>query len=265
MKEIIKRQTAQEICDHRDESLRLMVEGIELIREAADQANKATSKNGSVWISYELGKLSLEKRLGEYGRDTIENLRKRLDADVWKSLYVRTGLGDHFDTQAREAFQKQLSENPPEVTIENVIATCFSMAGRQSEIFERSVMNLFRRLSRTHKSNNGFCFGTRMIFWNVVDGFDYKWQDVMRDLERVVMTISGAEVPDRVNGIISEFNQARKGVWGKSAGELMTQYFDLRWFNNGNMHVRIRNKEVIDTLNKIIADENTLNQGPKNK
>ncbi|GEM_PF-5759990 len=231
MREIIKRKSAEEICNHRDEALRLLKAGLELLDQAQAEAGKATNKNASYWVSSALQR----HRFNDGDTHAIRAGRKTIDADVWRNIFRVTGLGDKFDTEHRRKFEEQLGKDPLEVTIENIIATSLDLAGRQGEIFTNSIKNLFKRLSRYHKSNSGFCFGSRLIFGDILSYHSMMWKDTIRDLERAVLTIEGVEVPSYNNGIIAQFSQERKGIYEAMAGEVENDHFDFRWFKNGNL------------------------------
>ena len=247
MTDLIKQKTAEEICNHRHEALRLLGEAVELIRQADEHAKSACGDR-AYWLGDLLRTYSL-------GADSVDKARANLDASVWRSIFDRTGLGSLFDSTRAEQFRKQLEEDPPPVSIETVMATALDLSARADQIFEESVTTIFRGLSRRHKSNSGFSFGSRIIFDGVLKGHGLWWEDTIRDLERITYTVSGKAIPDRRDSVHRQIDYSS---WRPSAGEIENEMFRLKWFKNGNLHVHIIDEDVIRRLNAILADNNLL-------
>src|SRR3546814_4602953 len=68
------------------------------------------------------------------------------------------------DAEAREKFRHQLRTDPPEVSVENCLATVESLILDSRNIFLRGIANVFSRLDRRFRTHDAFAIGSKIIF-----------------------------------------------------------------------------------------------------
>lgn len=103
---------------------------------------------------------------GDYAkRDEAEGAIVRvIDVRGWSYLLSESGLRSFMDAQAREQWDRQLAEGDvPELTAANIEATFAQLYDARGDMFERGVVQCFRRLSWDYKTNQPFKFGKRII------------------------------------------------------------------------------------------------------
>jgi len=60
----------------------------------------------------------------------VNSFRKNLDGRVWHYFLEITTIRDLMDVKARKTFDEDCEKNPPELTIDNVLATLTSLMGQ---------------------------------------------------------------------------------------------------------------------------------------
>lgn len=82
-----------------------------------------------------------------------------IDSRGWNYLRSESGLRTFIDAQAREQWRKQLvNGDVPELTAANIEATFTQLYGVRGDMFERGVIECFRRLSWDYRTNQPFRF-----------------------------------------------------------------------------------------------------------
>jgi hypothetical protein len=124
--------------------------------------------------------------------------------------------------------------------------------------FVKTVVSLFRRLSKAHKTNSGFSFGSKLIFNNM---FDYNWcvsvgqrtSENLHELEKAV-DIAERREPAK-NSYLGKLHIAVSDARKAGLTTAETDSIKCRLFKNGNGHFWIKNQETIDILNRVIIKE----------
>ncbi|RQP34144.1 DUF4942 domain-containing protein [Burkholderia ubonensis] len=191
---------------------------------------------------------------GEYAkRDEAEAAIVRIiDIRGWDYLLSESGLRTFMDAQAREQWSNQIaSGDVPELTAANIEATFAQLYGARGDMFERGVLQCFRRLSWNYKTNEPFKFGKRIIVRYLLSSGspNYRVTNELDDLIRVFCVLNGKPEPDHRNGaycLVSDVRQTRHS-------EAEHEYFHLRWFKNGNGHLTFKRPDLVDKMNQILA------------
>lgn len=191
---------------------------------------------------------------GEYAkRDEAEGAIVRvIDVRGWSYLLSESGLRTFMDAQAREQWDRQLSEGDvPELTSANIEATFAQLYGARGGMFERGVIQCFRRLSWDYKSNRPFKFGKRIIVKRLLsDGCtNHRVTDELDDLVRAFCILDGKPEPDHRLGTYALVSNARQA----RLTEAEHAYFHLRWFQNGNGHLTFARADLVERMNRILA------------
>ncbi|MGP9819214.1 DUF4942 domain-containing protein [Salinarimonas sp. NSM] len=246
---LIPRATIEELVGHRDRAVELYDDAARRLRDAQEAHARAAS--GHTYIR--------RREFERTGRDVV----KDVDRDAWKGALKTTGLLDLMDAKERTAFEKQIEDDPPPFTVENVSATCFRLLGEAGPIFNRGLVTAFRRLSREYASNDGFKIGPRIVvdyaFSTYGDGRggvyigSFRKDDDLADVDRAMHVLDGKPYERRgPTSIITAIEAARAERNGRSEAE--TPYWRARWFKNGNAHLYPLRDDLRRRVNLIIAD-----------
>lgn len=175
-----------------------------------------------------------------------------VDADAWKFLMNESGLRTFMDAKARDEWSKQIhSGEVPELTAETVEATFAQLYAARGDMFERGVLEHFRRLSWDYKTNQPFKFGKRIILnYFARDGHpDHGASNQLDDLVRVFHVMDGKPEPDHRQGVYSLAHGARK----EGHAEAENDYINLKWFKKGSAHVTFKRPDLVEKLNAILT------------
>ncbi len=248
-KHIALPQSLQDVCDIR-EQVREKIAMIQRLKNEADTLMRRASTYGMPSV--------------DLFRYDIEIIMNNVDAMLWRAALLKTGLRDVMDDQAMDEFERSLDRNPPAFTIETVRATFFEKAQHADMMFRRGIVNVFRRLSDKHWSNkrDRFRVNEKVIISGVLDNWlgsrmtvNYHRRSFLDDIDRVVMVLDGKDfVPSRLECGI-------EAVLKDGGMKYNDDYYRIKCYKNGNIHLWFKRLDILEQINKLIAeyyDENTL-------
>lgn len=178
---------------------------------------------------------------------------KAVDASLWDHLLSESGLWTFFDSKARDEWRKQIDERAtPPLTPDNIRATFEQLYAQRGSFFERGIVELFRTLSWSYKTNAPVAFGRRIVMRCIVsrDGHpsSYSRSDKLDDLDRAFHVLDGKPEPDHRSSIQSR-------LWKRDPrhAPVETPYLRLQTFLNGNGHVEFLRPDLVEQLNLVLA------------
>lgn len=261
--ELVRKDSIEELIGHRDRALDLYRQACRLMLDALAAHKRACVGapyiTGLHWEALRFAHMD-EKNNPREEADFLKKQRVALDGDVWRALLVNTNLASLMDRDTREQFEKGLAD-PPAVTLDTVLATMGSLRADAGTIFRRGLVDCFRRLSGAHASNDGFRIGERMVVKGIVTvqrfgrgGELYVrmatyGEQYLRDIDRCLHVLSGRPAPQNLQGIV----QAMREAIGRKEWEAETDLVLIKWHQNGNGHLRIKDPALLRDVNHEIA------------
>ncbi|WP_065328099.1 DUF4942 domain-containing protein [Tritonibacter mobilis] len=195
-------------------------------------------------------------RSGYSTNTSVESYRKQLDAGAWDHLMDKTELRDLMSANQKSELRSQLQENPPEFTLEAAVATFEDMRNRAGDIFRQGLVDVFEALPRDFRSHDGFKIGGRCVMTYAVSWWSGRasWQhstfndrrSQLADLDRTFHSLTGKNWTLNASDVASRAMQ-------EGETEVETEFFRIRWFRNGNIHVWFTDKEATRDANKLLA------------
>jgi hypothetical protein len=78
----------------------------------------------------------------------------------------------------------------------------------------------------------------------------------VRDIERAFYELDGKEMPERYAGIIGLFDEKRRSIatLSRAACEVEDEYFRMKGFKNGNIHLWFKRDDLLRKVNKLLAE-----------
>lgn len=259
MNTLVPHDAVTEIVDARDGALEraqraaeLLREAHALIREANDLAVRA--HGGEPFTlddrAYQAFKAFTTSSDVEAG---LEAWRQTQDARIWMYLAKRTGMQEVMDHKAKQEYREMLARGAAKVTIESVWASIQGARESQALYFRRGLANAFSRLDRRFKSHDAFKLQSRIILTNVFDqwgcwNYSRRRDEVLQDVERCFAVLAG-DKPD-----FETFQKQVKAARDGSTHHVVeTRYFRVRAYQNGNVHLWVRDRELLDRVNLELA------------
>ena len=260
--EVIPSLPVERIVAQRERGVTAFLEGVALIREAQTILAEASGRS---WFSG-LSKI-VENSLCSDRSETREAALKRsicriADRDIWTRLMNDTGMFTLMSEAQRKAWDQQLySDDCPEITPDNVIATFRQLNASKGETFEQGVIDVFRNLSWDYKTNNPRYLGKRIIIDSVLDNhrglyFSVRTyaQNRINDLARPFLILDGKSVPDFRVSEGANLDEFISQGGAASVGEVFTcEYFTVRAYKKGSAHITFIRPDLVDRINDIIA------------
>ncbi len=142
---------------------------VERVRAALDLLGEAQQLAKAAHLGFP--RLVLDESYGCRGRPTITgehakrdeaeaSMVRIIDIRGWDYLLSESGLRTFMDAKARDQWSNQIAEGDvPELTAANIEATFAQLYGARGDMFERGVLQCFKRLSWSYKTNAPFLFG----------------------------------------------------------------------------------------------------------
>ncbi|MEQ9363222.1 MAG: DUF4942 domain-containing protein [Leptospirales bacterium] len=247
--EMVGVRSVEHLVGQRDLALRYYREAFELL----EKAKEAVEEVRDVWIP-----ISISDRSFYDVDDAVEIARKRIDGSLWSQLLREYGYDRYMDADSVREFERQAADDPQEVTINSVHTTLAELRDRSPQLFRRGIVNVFRRLDNRYVSNKSYALNRRIILGGVVKGpglipgLDYHARRRLMDLDRIMHMVDGRKQPTDERQQLDRLLTARLKQ-GKTTAQ--TNYYKIRMFQNGNMHITLLRDDLIDRINQILAEE----------
>lgn len=194
----------------------------------------------------------------------LTRVRQDIDRGIWNHLLLATNLERLMDATARDQFRDQLEKDPPEATVDNCFATMSALIGDADLIFKRGIATAFSKLDRRFRTHDGFKIGAKVILGRAFQDFGgwnhyRRHNETLRDIERTFLTLDGRPHPDYSGGFLGVVETARRdsyvpGSLTLRAFECEDDYFRLRVFKNGNAHLWFKRADLVEQVNRLLAD-----------
>jgi len=243
LKDVAIRTSIEDFTKARDETLRLLEQGMRLCRLA-----RATSEKH---VRYGFPHDALP-------RIDLEEARREIDARWWRHCFRWTGLVKLMDEQATREFENSLKDDCPEFTLENIQTMVLSMYQQQDELFLRGMFNVFRQLNRNYRTNDRqrFEVGRKIIITCLFDTWwsgqgrlrvsHYK-RAMLNDIDRCICVLM--DEPYQEYSLEAAIQEALE-----DDDVFENQHLKIRGFRNGNGHLYFKDKKLLRKINQCIAD-----------
>lgn len=176
-----------------------------------------------------------------------------LDGPAWVFLMSESGNRTFLDKTARNTWDESISKGDyPPLTKETIVQTFGNLHLSREEMFDRGVLETFKRLSWNYKTNQPFKFGKRIILTYLCDQWghlNHRPLDELEDLHRVFCVLDGQLEPDHRHGV----GTAMRTVAANKDTTWTGPYFAVRWYKKGTGHVTFTRPELVTAMNRILA------------
>lgn len=268
---------------------RALEEADAAMKAAHDMARQAAPMEINSYTYDRIPEISqFEKAIALPDRERfLRTARKLTDVRCWGHIVKMTDLERLMDVEAKEKLRKQMDYVPdrvdrdgeliteeeaergmPPLTVDNVYATLEQFRGNLGMIFRRGIANAFSKLDRRFKSHDGFKIGSRMIMTRLFnDNGRMNWgrdREVLTDVERVFYILDHMDDDDDAENNSSELERSfastlhmlerERAGWSPQQSVHENAYFKVRCFMNGNAHLWFTRKDLVEKVNKLLAE-----------
>lgn len=284
---LIPRDTIAQIVAHRDAAVQHygeFFEALELAHELKKKAEKSirtcTGSELSAWADGHVTEIETFRKAIE-PPDTVTHsrvARRLVDIQFWGHVIKTTDLEVLMDRTAKDELRAQMRYIPeqvrtkgggiinqaeidkglPPVSVEAILETLEKFTEDAGMIWRRGIAKAFAGLDRRFRSHDGFKIGDRIILTNAFNEWGGGWaygreRDTMIDIERVFLVLDGKKPTASYAGIVGAVDEDRRG-FGKSQSCTEGDYFRIRGFLNGNAHLWMTRKDLVEKVNRLLAE-----------
>lgn len=206
---------------------------------------------------------ALGRHAKQDARDWFRGLiTTEIDRRCWSGLMDRLGAEALMDRQAKQEFRDSLRAAPPEFTEENCKATFGHLWENRRALFLRGIANTFSALDRRFRSHDGFKIGARIIIeraldtsFNAAHWHNYNRRDTFEDVEKLLYELDGKPAPGSIiDGPRSMVDSMRDLQTRDLPTVLQGDYFRVRAFRNGNLHIWFERDDLLEQVNRLLAE-----------
>lgn len=175
---------------------------------------------------------------------------------AWQHTFDFTNLRQVMDAQAVREFENTLAEASVPFTLDNIQTTFLDMYNNAETMFQRGIVNVFRRLSPNYRRHQDRPFEVpprvilrshcRPSFRRGLQ-VEYHATDTFDDIDRVFKTLADEQYTPRA------LEAAMNGAWIEF-GSYEDGYYKATAYKNGNVHMTFKRLDLLDRVNDLIAD-----------
>lgn len=256
--DLVRKGSAEQIVGHRNRALELYTRALEMMAEAWKCHQLASP---GAYFPEVIGRHGAQRIQDGAEPSTLKGIRKEVDADTWGYLINAVGLKDLMDATELKKLREQITTDPPELSIETIIATFGNLRANQQTIFRRGVVEVFRKLSPDFKNNDAYRLKTRVIFERGFHSYRYSGknslgtmvefaEDQVRDLDRIFHILDGKAPRDSQGDATAAI---RSTVYRTDVRVVETDYFTFKIYNKGTLHAFFKRPDLVTLANKLVA------------
>lgn len=242
--EIAVRPDLLALIRERDEIVAQMLEILRLTRELEERKARATPPKGLPhdWFC-------MNVRLGTDGKRAIAEI----DHDFWMRAMQLTNLYLVMSAAERDKFERQLNTKVPPFDVETVYHTIMVNLARSGDMLLDGLYGVWQALKHTFKSHDGVGFGPRMVFKHSNDcwRFERRSYSTLYDLDKTIAILTRTEFYNswfgcRLNVLITR-------TYEDASRTAEDGLYRVKTYKNGNVHIYIKDADVLELLNRTLA------------
>jgi hypothetical protein len=208
----------------------------------------------------------LHRQFSDYDIDgSFTKSKAQIKQQVWRYLFDLSNLRDFMSIKEREKLSKQLYSDDisqlPEPDLKTIFDTFNTLAGNTDKMVIDAAKEVFEWLRSgtwdNYKTNKKFQIGPKVIKeWCMDNSYprflriNYRREANIKALENVFSMLDGKGVNHYPEDIITRINAAGK----ENQSTIEDDYFKLKWYKNGNLHVEFKRADLLERLNQIGSD-----------
>ncbi|WP_193189055.1 DUF4942 domain-containing protein [Nisaea sediminum] len=193
--------------------------------------------------------------------DYMAKVEHITSVNLWAKVIAHTDLESIMNRRQKDELRLELTTNPPEPTVETVYATLQARFAGLSFTIQEGIADAFTALDRRFRSNDTFKFKHRIVLENALSEFGgwnhYRhYDDTLMDVERIFRFMDGEPTLPRHLSIVSAIEAETRGSYSRGLPQAVieTDYFRLRTWKNGNVHLYFTRKDLLAKVNKALGE-----------
>ena len=190
----------------------------------------------------------------------LESMNKNIRRNAWRYLLNQTGLTGMMSQKDRDEIEKQVEDGKtPDVTEQNIFAFFENMSENLPDLLNKHVKEVFDWLKpgahmHDYKTNKKYKIGSKVIVeWIAESNYgggmklNYRRENHITSLDNVFRLLEGRGLGKYPDDLRTRLNEAMRD----NAMPFEDEYFRIKWFKKGTMHIEIKRADLLKELNRI--------------
>jgi len=252
MPEVIPHHTLTSLVSQHDQALALAVEGVNKLIEAKKIIHAALGPyHDTILPRGELRDSALEYR----SKELPGAMAAQVTEQFWRYTLQQARIREKLSRADRDKTDAMFKDHTvPEYTLDTLLATLRGLIEDQPEIAKAAAEETFEllRAKRGYATNNEFAVGEKVILTGIVES-KFGWRishyhdDDLADLDKTFHLLDGKGFPKWPGDMITAMQTAMRD--GHQEAE--TEFFALKWFKKGTLHITFKRMDLVQELNRI--------------
>lgn len=254
---LIKSVSVDKILAERQEAINAFVSAMALMQVARKKIAHVTGKDSETAMNECFYSALHVASDAEKCGNTIA---RKMDVKIWARLMDESGMYSIMSHKQRDQWEHTLySDSMPLATMENVASTFGGLYQDRDTVYREGITHVFRSLSWDYKSNNPVMIGKKII----KEGFFQQSRTYYRtrrefletidDLARAFYLFDNKTLPDHRSGVGQQLDDFFS-VNGFSGDAFEHEYFSIKYFKKGSVHIVFKRPDLVDAINDLIAE-----------
>ena len=241
--EIIKRETFAAIVAQVEKSKRDFCQAIDILETAKKELGVVLGDWRSSILDHSISK---------------DKCLDRIKGNAWSYLIERSGVFEFCSIKQRDEINNQMRDEKslPDFTLDNIQAWFESYALNVDKLFEDSIREIFNWLRPWkrdgYKTNNREIIGRKVIktsmfenVWGEKMSLVYYNDKYIQALDNVFHLMDGKGVSKYPGNLVTAIKEA----CSTNARTCETEYFTVKWYKKGTMHLEFKRMDLLDKVN----------------
>lgn len=261
-KELVTQHKIDEISNASINILNDVQTAFEILNKAKEKLGVILAENNSYLWQRNISCYDLS---GE-----LEESKKYIKCQIWRYLVNKSSIKDFMSIKERKKLEGQLyydkDHNLPDLTVENILETFNGFMNNADKIRSEAIKEIFEWLRpgtwNEYKTNKKYKIGKKVIknyifslSWSGSLMINYAYEKELKALENVFTLLDGKGIKKYPKDIVTGIKEACQD--NKCFYE--DEYFNLKWYKKGTLHIDFKRDDLLSKLNKIGGDSSLVN------
>lgn len=182
----------------------------------------------------------------------------KIKENAWSFLLERSGVFEFCSIKQRDEISNQMRDekNLPDFTLDNIQAWFESYSLNIDKLFEDSIKEIFDWLRPWkhdgYRTNNREIIGRKVIktsmfenVWNDKMSLVYYNDKYIQALDNVFHLMDGKGISKYPGNLVTAIKEA----CSRNVNFCETEYFSVKWYKKGTMHLEFKKMDLLDKVN----------------
>ena len=193
----------------------------------------------------------------------LERSKELMRKNAWSGVFAKINIREILSVTKAEELDRQLREELPELTEENLWASLKQLDDDMGSLLEdsaREVFDFLRPHRERYKTNSLTEVGQKVI---IESAMDKPWKNekvtslspyrekYIRALDNVFHLLDGQGISKYPHDLCTLIKEALR----RRMQSCDTRYFSCNWFQNTNLHITFKRLDLVQKLNQLAGSD----------